>query len=332
MISIICPIYNEEKFIGKCIESILKQDYDLKKIEVFFIDGMSTDHTRQIVGEFAAKYPFIKVLDNPHKVVPFALNIGVKNSIGDYVIRIDAHCTYPSNYISTLIKYANQLDCDNVGALCRTLPANNTTKCLAISLGMSHKFGVGNSLFRVGVNNVTKVDTVPFGCFKKTIFDKVGLFDEELIRNQDDEFNGRIIKNGGSIYLVPELVIDYFARDSISKTSKMFYQYGLFKPLVNRKLGSPATIRQFFPLVFLIGLVAGFLLSFVHFSFFCIYASVLTLYSILCLLFSIQLTSKYKKTGLLIYMPIIFATLHISYGWGYLKGLFKKNITVNVNR
>lgn len=333
MISIICPIYNEEKYIDSCINSILQQDYSKDDLEVLFVDGMSSDKTREIISGYSSKYPFIKVLDNPLRIVPPAMNIGIRAAKGDIIIRLDAHAIYPERYISELVSNLKNLSADNVGGVCRTLPVNNTIICRSIAIALSSSFGMGNSHFRVGVTEVRKVDTVPFGCFRKSLFDKIGLFDEELVRNQDDEFNGRIIKNGGAIYLLPHLVIDYYARDTVKKVSKMFYQYGLFKPLVNKKLGSPATVRQFFPMLFVAGCILGGILSFFSNVLFNIYLYVLIVYLLLAVIFSLKDGRNILLVPALVYTYI---TIHISYGWGYWVGIFKlvfkKSFAVKANR
>jgi GT2 family glycosyltransferase len=179
---------------------------------------------------------------------------------------------------------------------------------------------MGNSHFRIGTDHEMWVDTVPFGCFRRDIFDKIGLFDEELVRNQDDEFNGRIIRHGGKILLLPQVVVDYFARDTISKTAKMFYQYGLFKPLVNKKLHKPTTLRQFFPPLFLAGVIIGGLLSFFSSVIMWIYLSVLILYILLGFFAGLRCTRRWPDVLL---MPIVFAAIHFSYGLGYLDGIIK---------
>lgn len=337
-VSIICPILNEEKFIEKCFESIISQDYPIDFFEILFVDGMSNDATRIKVQQCIQKYTNVKLLDNLSKVVPHALNIGIKASKGDVIVRIDGHCEYPTNYISILVEHLFTLNADNVGGVWNTLPANQTILCKSIALGVSHPFGIGNSLHKVGAKEIIETDTVPFGCFHKEIFERIGYFDEDLIRNQDDEFNARIIKNGGKIFLIPELVIDYYARDTVSKMSKMFYQYGLFKPLVNKKLGSPATLRQFFPLFFVIGLFAGFILSFVGKPFLIFYGSILATYISLSLYFSSIQVLKKKNIKIIFLLPYIFFVIHLSYGWGYLIGIFrflilgKTNSKVNMNR
>lgn len=322
-ISIICPIYNEQKYIGACIESVVAQDFSKDNLEVLFVDGMSTDATRLIVKEYSEQHSYIRLLDNPKRIVPTALNIAISESKGDVIIRLDAHCVYPSNYISLLVDKLYGLNADNVGALCRTLPANDNSQSRAVAIVSSHRFGVGNSLFRVGTNKVTEVDTVPFGCFRADIFKKIGLFDTDLVRNQDDEFNARIIKSGGKIYLIPELIIDYYARDKIAKMSNMFYQYGLFKPLVNKKLGSPATLRQFFPLTFLLGIIFGGILSIFLKPIMYLYFFVLIIYTLLGLFFGLKSALAYKDWKLVFLLPLTFFVIHISYGWGYLRGITK---------
>lgn len=323
MLSVICPVYNEEKYISQCIESLLQQDYPQDDLEILFVDGMSNDKTREIIASYTRQYPFIKMLDNPKKIVPYAMNAGIKASKGDIIIRLDGHVEYPTNYFSALVKNLTELDADNVGALCETLPCGSSSKELAIAEALSSSFGMGNSYFRIGCNEVRRVDTVPFGCFKREVFDKVGLYDNELIRNQDDELNGRIIKNGGKIYLIPSIVTKYYARDKISKVRKMFYQYGLYKPLVNKKLGSPATVRQFFPLAFVLGLFIGAGLSCVSIIVALLYATVLVLYLFLACSFTVKSIVKTGRWGLVLYQPFIYFTIHVSYGWGYLIGIFK---------
>ena len=337
-ISIICPIYNESKYIASCLESILAQDYSREKMEVLLIDGMSKDNTKEIVKTYTESYPFIKLLDNPGKIVPHALNIGIKASRGEIIIRLDAHCIYPTNYFTVLVDQLIRLKADNVGGVWNTLPAKKTIVCKSIAIGSSHKFGIGNSLHKIGTKKTISTDAVPFGCFRREIFDRIGFFDTDLIRNQDDEFNGRIIKNGGKIYLIPNIVIDYYARDKVSKMAKMFYQYGLFKPLVNKKLGSPTTVRQFFPLMFVSGLIFGPVLGvFIHPIFLALFFTVF-LYLLFSLYFSIIESIKQKDIRFLFFLPYIFFVIHFSYGWGYLVGIMKflvmrkKTTQLDINR
>ena len=323
MVSVICPIYNEEKYIAQCIESVLVQDYPQADLEILFVDGMSNDRTREIIAQYAQQYDYIRLIDNPEKIVPYAMNRGIEASKGDIIIRLDAHAIYPHNYFSELVKGLHQHQADNVGAQCYTLPADNSAKAKAIAAALSSPLGVGNSMFRIGVKEDVEADTVPFGCFRRAIFDKVGMYDLDLVRNQDDELNARIIQHGGKIVLLAGITINYYARDTFSKLYRMYYQYGLYKPLVNKKLGSPATIRQLIPPLFVIGLVLGLLLSLCLPYLWIAYTLVIGLYLLAGLIQGAQQAWKHRKAILLLLMPWAILTLHVSYGIGYWVGLGK---------
>ena len=323
MISVICPIYNEEKYISQFLDSILQQDYPKDDLEILLVDGMSKDNTRDIISEYSEKYPCLRLVDNPQQTVPYAMNNGIKSAKGNIIIRLDAHAEYPSDYFSVLVKNLEELEgAENVGGVCVTLPCNGTAVATAIAECLSNKFGMGNSYFRVGAKEVKSVDTVPFGCFRKTLFDKIGLYDTDMIRNQDDELNGRIIMNGGKIYLLPDVEIKYFARDKITKVRKMFYQYGLYKPLGNKKLGAPATIRQFFPLLFVISLVIGLIFTLKSPILWPFYVGMIVLHLLIGAIEGIMSARKTGKWGCIVLMPYIFLNMHFSYGIGYLKGIY----------
>ena len=335
-ISIICPVYNEKTHIAACIESVWSCDYPKDLMEIIFVDGMSRDGTREIIDEYQQTIPQIRLIDNPKQTVSPALNMGIKAAQGTYIFRIDAHAQYPKNYFSVLLQYMIELKADNVGAVCRTLPADSSAVSTAIATVLSSSFGMGNSYFRIGSKEIRQTDTVPFGCFHKSLFEKIGYFDEELIRNQDDEFNGRIIKNGGKIFLIPFVEVNYYGRDTLSKTSKMFYQYGLFKPLVNKKLGTPATLRQFVPPLFVATLILTPLLLWILPSLGAVFCSAMALYLILNFGISLYEATQLKRFSVFLLLPVTFFIVHVSYGWGYLTGMVKilrkQPFTVQINR
>ena len=333
LVSIIIPCLNEEGYIKSCIESILSQDYQKDLIEILVVDGGSNDNTLSILKSFSE----VTIINNPNKIVPISMNLGIKEAKGDFIIRIDAHCLYPKNYVSELIKNSVALNADNIGCIMETLPANDSSKAKAIAIGISHPLGVGNSYFRVGSSKTREVDTVPFGCYKKEVFKKIGYYDEELVRNQDDELNARLIQNGGKIFLLSNIILKYYARDTITKVYNMFFQYGLYKPLVNKKLKKPATIRQFIPLLFVLNIILGGLISlfFPPFLYFTLFT--LSLYIILILWVSLKIKiNKKLKSITLLYLPVIFFVIHFSYGWGYIKGIIriltKQKFNVKLNR
>jgi glycosyltransferase involved in cell wall biosynthesis len=320
-VTVIIPSFNEERFIASLLDNIHDQDYPKDRLEVFIIDGLSNDRTRDIIEEYHQHHPYIQMFLNENRFVPFALNLGIKKSHGEVVIRMDAHSQYPENYISTLVKYLFELDAENVGGTWITKPANNSAKANSIAIAQSSVFGVGDSHFRIGIKGIRKVDTVPYGCFPKQLFEKIGLFDEQLLRNQDDEFNARIIENGGSIYLIPDVPITYFARSGIKTLVKMFYQYSFFKPLVNRKLKRPATIRQFIPPLFVLYLLFGWISVFISSTLFLFFIGSIGIYLLFNIVFTAKSTWDTGKWYLPLYLPWIFFLQHLTYGIGYLIGI-----------
>jgi len=322
IVSIIIPCRNEGKHIAKCLDSIIANDYPKDKLEVLVIDGMSEDGTREIIERYSQQYPNIKFLDNPKKIVPTAMNLGIKEANGDIIIRMDAHTEYPNDYVSKIVHWLEKSEVDNVGGICETLPGADTLQAKAIALAISSPFGVGNSMFRIGVKEPTYVDTVPFGAYRKEVFDKIGLFDEELVRNQDDEFNLRLIKNGGKILLVPEIVSYYYARDSLSKLWKMYFQYGYFKVRVIQKIGAILTIRQVIPSLFVGFLILTGLMSFLTNYFLWLFGGILGLYLLANIVFSFHIALK-NGLKLILALPSAYATLHFGYGLGSVWGLIK---------
>jgi glycosyltransferase involved in cell wall biosynthesis len=321
-VSVIIPCRNEEDFIETVLQNVIAQDYPYDKLEVFVVDGASTDKTKDIAYDLAVKYPFIHVLDNPEKIVPYALNLGIRESRGEVIVRMDAHSEYPADYISSLVKNLFELNADNVGGVWITQPADSSLMAQAIAAATSHLFGIGNALYRLGASAPKQVDTVPFGCYRREVFDKIGLFDEQLIRNQDDEFNGRLIKKGGKIFLIPSVKIKYFARNTLGKLAKMFYQYGLFKPLVNNKLGFPATLRQIVPPIFVFMVIALLAFSFLAGLAVFLFILVFLFYLAANILFSLYISVK-SRIILFPFLLITFPVIHFSYGYGYLKGIVK---------
>lgn len=332
IISIIIPILNEEIYIKQCLESILQSDYPKNKLEILLVDGMSNDNTRKIIKEFQHDYPFIMLLDNPNKIVPVAMNIGIKNAHGDYIIRLDAHSIYPNNYFRKLIYWHKKLDAANIGTPIITDVKNKTLKSNSIKKVLSNKFGVGNSFFRTGTHNVIEVDTVPFGCYKKDAFAKYGLYDERLIRNQDIELNKRIINNGGKIYLIPDTACTYFAREDFSSLAKNNFSNGLWNVLTayySKNLRA-LSLRHFIPLFFVLSLLIPFTLGiFFHKSFFIISFFVFFVHFATLTLVSLKITDKDTR---FIYLIISFYTLHFSYGIGSIAGIIKAVLLFLKNR
>lgn len=321
-VSIICPVYNEERFIETCIQSVLAQDLPSDSWELLLVDGGSTDKTRELIKPFVGQHSNISLLDNPHRTAPFAMNIGIRAAKGEYICRIDAHSSFPANYVSTLLRHMQELpDADNVGAVCRTAPRSDSRKAKAIAAVLSNRFGVGGSSFRIGVNAVTEVDTVPFGFYRHAIFDRIGGYNEALTRNQDIELNKRIIGKGGKIYLVPDTYCTYYARDTYKGLTANSYANGKWNILTvyyTRDFKS-LSVRHFVPLLFVLSLVLPVCLMPVWLPL--VWVALLSLAAYLCLISAVSM--KEAHTGKLDFFSLLtaFLVLHFSYGVGSLFGI-----------
>ena len=322
-LSVICPIYNEEKYIGQFLDSILQQDYPKDDLEILLVDGMSKDRTREIVASYASIFPFIRLIDNPEKIVPYAMNKGIDASKGEVIIRLDAHASYQPDYFSVLVNGLKRLKADNVGTVCKTDVLNKTPKTLAIREVLGNKFGVGNSTFRTGIDKEQEVETVPFGCWRKEVFDKYGKYDVRLVRNQDIELNKRIIRGGGKIYILPDTYCTYLARETWHALAKNNYGNGKWNILTvyYTKMFSSLSLRHFVPLLFLLSLIVPLLLAFIWWPFALVSAASLLAYTGLLSVVSLKLA--FTKHLNFLYLLTTFFVLHLSYGWGSLIGIMK---------
>ena len=319
IVSIVIPVYNEECYIEKCILSLLQQDYRKEQMEWIFIDGGSSDNTVLIIKKYMQKYPeLIKLYDNPNKTVPYAMNIGIKSSVGKYIIRLDAHSEYSEDYISKCVYYLEKTDADNVGGVIETKGKGYVGN--AIALMLSSKFGVGDSKF-ITNGKSGYVDTVPFGAFRREVFTKYGLYNEKLTRNQDIELNYRIRKNGGKIYMAEDIKLKYYCRNRIKEIVAMAIKDGKWNVITMKLCPGAMGIRHFVPLTFLLSLIVLPLLSILIPSFIYLFLGEIILYSLLDIISSIKAAKDNKYIPLLF---ILFPIFHLSYGFGSLIGLAKK--------
>lgn len=330
LLSVICPVLNEEKYIEKCIQSVVDSDFPKEEMELLLIDGGSSDKTLQIIDQYCQKYSWIRVLANPKRIVPCALNLGIRAAQGKYIIRIDAHADYPENYLSVLTGWHEKLDADNIGTVCRTDVLNKNSKTLAIREVLCNKFGVGNSAFRVGIKDLQEADTVPFGCWKAGVFKKYGLFNENLVRNQDIEFNKRMLRNGGRIFLVPDSYCTYYARETWKAIAKNNFQNGVWNILTVFYTGNfnSISLRHMIPLCFVLSLIVPLFLA-VVLMFFTKWWScfllipVCSLTAYLFLISAVSCSLSKKKKLNFFKLIVTFMVLHLAYGLGTFYGLFK---------
>ncbi|PCH66154.1 MAG: succinoglycan biosynthesis protein exoa [Bacteroidetes bacterium] len=316
LVSIIVPCRNEENYIGALIESFLNQDYPSEKIELLIMDGMSDDNTRNVIKQYSNDHPLIQLIDNPKKYAPFALNKGIQSSKGEIIIIFGAHAEADKDFIKENVKameQSNDIGC--TGGIIENIYTNKTAEI--IGLAMSSPFGVGNAHFRTG-NKIGYVDTVAFGAYKQIVFEKAGYFDEDLIRNQDDEFNFRIIKNGFKIYLSQNIRSKYHVRGSFTNLFQQYYQYGYWKVYVSKKHKTVTTTRQLIPLLFVLFLIIGVILSMLNQHIRWLFLLILGIYTTLALIFASKQTSRYDK---IFKVTFSFFLLHLSYGLGYFVGI-----------
>lgn len=328
-VSILIPCFNEEDFIEAVIQNILEQDFPQEEMEVLFLDGMSKDNTQKIILQYAENQPFIKLIPNPEQFVPQAMNLGIEQAKGEIIIRLDAHAAYPKQYISRLIFWLKKLPAENVGGIWNIQPRSNSIKAKTIARTLSHPIGVGNALYRMGISEPQEVDTVPFGCYPKTVFEKYGNYDVRLKRNQDIELNKRIKRQGGKIFLVPDVACTYFARDTFRALWKNNYGNGKWVILTSWFTGTfdSLSIRHFVPLAFFVNvLLAIFALIKVLFFggswLWQLLIFPIIFYFIIIGIVSMKLSLENTKRGAFPYFLISFFTLHLSYGIGSFVGIF----------
>jgi glycosyltransferase involved in cell wall biosynthesis len=317
IISVIIPCRNEEKHIASCIDAVFANELDdSDSIEVLVVDGMSDDNTRSLLSNLQQRYNTLRVIENKRKVTPVAFNLGINASIGDFIQIVGARQIISKNYLRT----AKQTMLDNdqiwcVGGRVQNVYQNEESEI--IGLAMSSPFGVGGGNFRV-TQKSCYTDTVGTPMYSRKVIEKIGLFNEDLIRNQDDEYNYRVIRAGGKIYLNVDIDLQYFVRASIKNLYKQYFQYGYWKVYVNRLHKTITTVRQLIPLFFVLGIILGFISSFIIPFFYLLYFLGLLAYLILGVYFAIKVT---KKSAFWHKIIIVFIILHWSYGFGYLRGL-----------
>jgi len=315
-LSVIVPVRNERDHIRACLESILG-DAPEGGIEVIVVDGMSDDGTDRIVSEVAASDPRVRLLSNPSRFVPQAMNLGIAAASAPYIGRVDGHCLVVPGYFRGCLARldAGGYDCVG-GALVNeaTSPAGR-----AVAAAVSSPVGVGSARFRTGGGGEIQVDTLAFGVYRRSVFDRIGLFDERFVRNQDDELNLRLVRGGGRILLVPSLRIRYQARDSLRKLWRQYYQYGFWKYRVFRKHGRPGSLRQLAPSAFVAALAVAIALS--PFSKVAFGAALLIAGPYLLVLSVEAARLRARRSAPWGRTLLALATLHFAYGIGLIAAL-----------
>lgn len=319
-VSVIMPVRNEGAFIEQSLSSVLEQDYPAERMEVIVCDGMSTDQTREIIRSMQRGRDGLHLVDNPGLIAPTALNTAKQHCQGEIIARVDGHCCIAPDYVQRCVDHLQNDGVDGVGGPIETIGTSPMASVIAAA--MSSRFGVGGSAFRVGNTDANIVDTIAFPVYTRDIIERAGPYDEQLVRNQDDEYNYRLRKMGATLMLAGDVRSKYYSRSSFRRLAKQYFQYGLWKVRVLQKHPRQMRARQFAPPVF-VGLL--FLLSIgAVFSGYAamMLAGLVALY-LLVIVAGGVLTARKEHGFRAVLLPAAFATLHISYGLGFLVGLVR---------
>lgn len=323
LVSIVIPCRNEVGYIGRCLASIVANDYGMRAIEVLVADGMSDDGTREVIAEWSSRYPSIRLVDNPDRITPFAMNAGVRAARGELIMIMSAHATYQSDAIRLSVEYSASTRADNVGGSWRIVPRDEGLVARSIVYGLSHKFGVGGATYRTGgANEPMWVDTAAYGCYRREVFDRIGLFNERLVHGQDMELNLRLRRAGGRTLLVPEIVITYYARTSYMKFVRHNWRNGVWVVVPSLYSNVMAVApRHLVPLVFVCSLIVPLLLALVWPP--VAYVALLSFvaYLLAMMAAAVDLAVQRREWRLVGMMAAIFPSIHLTYGLGGLWAL-----------
>lgn len=324
-VSIVIPCRNEAQFITHCLDSISENTYPKERLEVLVVDGMSDDGTRDILRRYSELHPFVRLLENERRTTPFAFNIGVTSAKGGLIMIMSAHAAYEAHAIERSVRYSQESGADNVGGTWRIVPRVDGSLARAIAQVMSHPFGVGGARYRTGaLKEPLWVDTAAYGCYRRDVFEKVGLFNERLTRGQDMEFNLRLRKAGGRTLLAPGVEIQYFARTDLRHFISHSFRNGRWAilPFCYSEV-VPVSPRHLVPFFFACSLIVLTVASLSVPGAWRALAGLAALYSIAAIIAAISIGSRSGQYQAAALSPFVFAGLHLSYGFGSVVGVFQ---------
>jgi glycosyltransferase involved in cell wall biosynthesis len=327
-VSVVIPCYNEANFIGKVLENLADQ-YESDRYEIIVVDGRSEDRTREEIEAFKSTRPEVAVvlIDNPARKIPAALNLGVAAARGEIIARMDAHAVPSEGYVRRCVEVLRQADAGVVGMPCHVLPGADTLLARAIAYAVSHPFGIGDAKYRLskGAALQEAVDTVAFSCFRKSLWQELGGFNESLSTNEDYDFNYRVRLAGREVILDRSGHCDYFARTSFSDLATQYRRYGGWKARMIRLHPRSVKLRHLVAPAFVLSLVGLVILSFFWPPFAILLSLDIGLYVLLALAFAWQIKERSKDgLGMLLVLPLVFLTIHLTWGTSFLVGLVRE--------
>ena len=329
-VSILVPCYNEQATIRLLLDALRNQTFPRAEMEVIISDGMSTDKTRDVIAAFQKDHPdlSLRVVDNTSRTIPAAVNRAIESSRGTILVRLDAHSKPYPDYVMSCVNALEQGRGDNVGGVWEIQPGIDTWIANSIAVAAAHPLGVGDALYR-HAKEAAVVDTVPFGSFKRELIDRIGFFDETLLTNEDYEFNTRIRRAGGRIWLDPSIRSIYFARSTLVELARQYWRYGFWKWRMLRNYPDTLRWRQALPPLFVLSLFGLSLTSIVIPFMAYVLMAELFLYFSIMIVTGIGAAVHQQKPYLIIGIPLAIPVMHITWGsgllWSILVPGFNKN-------
>jgi len=324
-VSVVIPCRNERHYISACLDSLLGSDYPREKLELVVADGMSNDGTREVVAAYAERHPNVKLVDNPRGITPAGMNRGIEQSTGQVVAIVGAHTVFDRSYITECVKHLEIYSADEVGGIAIPMPRENTLFGHAIVASWCHRFGSGADIpHKIGVSEPKWAHTVFSGCFRRSVFERIGYFNEELTHSQDSEFNRRLTAAGGRILIIPHVAVRYVSRSDISSFAKHSFRNGVWAtlPLAYTDV-LPVRWVHLVPLAFVSALLGSSLLGIWKRPFLWAGVALAGCYVLANLAASIDIAFRKRDWRFSAAMPPVFSILHLGYGFGSLWGLLK---------
>lgn len=318
-VSVIVPCYNEQSTICLLLEALRMQTFPRADMEVIISDGMSQDGTRAAIATFQKDFPDleVRVVDNTQRTIPSGLNRAIEAARGEIIVRLDGHSKPYPNYVENCVKAHEAGHGDNIGGVWEIHPGAQTWRARSIAVAAAHPLGVGDAMYRLAAS-ASEVDTVPFGSFRRTLIDKIGSYNESLLTNEDYEFNARVRKSNGKVWLDPSIRSVYFARSTFRELIRQYWRYGFWKWRMLRNFPDTLRWRQALPPVFVLSLIGLSLVSIFFAPVLWLLAVELILYFLALFLAGVHAAVKHRKPFLVPGLPLAVSAMHIAWGSGFL--------------